>query len=573
MKIMEKMNIEKGREKSEIISRIGIPLLIFFILMFSVSYVSAYERVCLGYGDPYPDGRVCYHDLCITCQTDEGGPAHPGNCNDLPGACTIGGEGSVDVTPPEITVNSPVEGGVYSGRRVLFDIDSNEPASFYYIDNINGRGRWSRVAANTDDILKSISFKDGLNDITIKAIDVHNNEAFSSMQFYVDSKKPKIKGTLPKKGFSGGDFSVSFQEENPVSAILHYGVSGDMREGVVDIDNNCDMDRGTYDCDISVGLNDFDGSEIVYFFELTDLAGNVDTSKPLTLGVDVSDPIIDNLRYEKDGKKVNFYIEIDEAFLDEVVYSYDDRGKIKERKICSKLNDGICEGKASFKDGNWDIDVIVRDEAGNSVSQALSFLVDSKKPKIKSTSPKKGFASGEFNIEFVEGSPVSSVLYYGVSEDMREANVNLGGCLIDGEKYSCGVSVDLTDFEGEDITYWFSVKDVAENVVENKPVSLTVDLTYPVLVNSEGFWVQGMGKDNRYIYFDMEIDEDNLDEVSYIDWNDKNPKWKKLCSKLDSFNKCIKKKSFKKGVHDVDIQIIDEAGNAFGISVVGFEVV
>ena len=49
---------------------------------------------------------------------------------------------------PAITINSPNNGDVFDSRRVLFDIELNEPSSLYYTDNINGRGRWKRIGTN-----------------------------------------------------------------------------------------------------------------------------------------------------------------------------------------------------------------------------------------------------------------------------------------------------------------------------------------------------------------------------------------------------------------------------------------
>jgi hypothetical protein len=573
--MMIKNKISEKISGADIKSRILIPLIVFAILLISTSYVSAYQKLCLGYGEGIPDDDyVCWHTLCMVCVTDAFNPTHPGNCNDINGCSVLDGGGNVDGNPPELTINGPIEGNVYSGRKVLFDITSNEPASFYYIDNINGRGRWKKIASNKHELLKKVSFKDGFNDITIKAMDRNHNEVTYDYTFYVDSKKPKLKRSYPKKGFSSGDFGVEFVEENPVDLILHYGVIGAMRTKIVDIATDC-IDGGKgYSCDTSVDLADFDGQSINYYFELTDIAGSTDTGDSTLLGVDITSPVINDLQFEKDGKKVYFTIDIDEAFLEEVYYSYEDRGRIKEKKLCSKLENGICNGKASFKDGNWDINVVVLDEAGNSVSQPLSFLIDSKVPKIKKTYPKKGFSSGDFRVEFVESDPVSSTLYFGgIDGTLWESSVDLGECNVDGDKYDCEVSVDLADFYGQAIAYFFSVEDVAGNVVVSKPIGLIVDITPPVLLNPDTFWEQGLDKNNKNIYFDFEIDELNLEEVSYIDWNDSRPKWKKLCSRLDSDGHCIKKKSFKKGMHDVDVSIMDEAGNAVGFSLDEFEVI
>jgi len=101
---------------------------------------------------------------------------------------------------------------------------------------------------------------------------------------------------------------------------------------------------------------------------------------------------------------------------------------------------------------------------------------------------------------------------------------------------------------------------------------LDVDTQFPVLENPDDFWEQGEGKKNKYIYFNFEVDEENFDEITYIDWNDRRPRWRRLCSRLKN-GVCEKKKSFRRGGHEVDIQIMDEAGNAVSTERLEFWVV
>jgi len=373
------MKINKNMKK-EIKARVLVPLLLFAILLISVSYVSAYQRLCLGYGEGIPgDDYICWHTRCIVCVTDDFHPTHPNYCADITG-CSALGDGTVDVTPPELTVNSPVEGEVYPSRKVLFDIESNEPASFYYLDNIFGRNKWKRLASNVNEISKGISQKDGFKDITIKAVDRNGNAAFYDVQFYVDSRAPKIKKSYPKKGFANGDFSVEFVEENPVSLFLHYGNSGTgYRSAELDVGTDCyDGGRGKYYCETGVVLDDYNQQDIEYWFELTDLAGTaVESKKRITLSVDTSAPDLlnpDDFWEQGSGRKnkyIYFYLEIDEPNLDEVSYiDWNDR-RPRWRKLCSRLKDGHCIKKKSFKKGWHDVDVQVLDEAGNAVGYSL----------------------------------------------------------------------------------------------------------------------------------------------------------------------------------------------------------
>ena len=137
-----------------------------------------------------------------------------------------------------------------------------------------------------------------------------------------------------------------------------------------------------------------------------------------------------------------------------------------------------------------------------------------------------------------------------------------------GRNQECNFEIDLSEYGWDEIYYYFELTDVAGNVVESKPVLVKVDTTPPVLLNPNDFVWQGEGRQSRYVYFDMEIDEDNFDEVSYIDWEDRRPRERRLCSRLDSDKRCEKKKLFRRGDHEITVYINDLAGNSVEKNVV-----
>src|SRR3989344_6926120 len=202
--------------------------MIFLIGFFVVDEVDAYQKLCLDYGQSVPSNDnpryTWWHDLCQICVTDNLYPTAPYKCNGLSGCGSLGtNNGSIDQESPELVVNSPVDGEVYNSRSIPFDITSNEPVSLYYIDNVDGRGRWRRMYSSTMSYSRILSFKDGLNNITIKGTDKKGNVVEVIRAFYVDSKKPQIRGTEPRRGFSDGWFEVEISEENLVGVKLHYG--------------------------------------------------------------------------------------------------------------------------------------------------------------------------------------------------------------------------------------------------------------------------------------------------------------------------------------------------------------
>jgi len=375
------------RQQKLIIAIVGIMLILFLL-----PYISAYKLLCLGYEESVPENNpryTCHHDMCQICVTDNLFPTAPYRCNGLQG-CESTGEGGVDQEPPEFEIMSPTEGEVYSSRKVLFEMRSNEPSTFSYIDNIKGRGRWKKIASNIFNYIRERRLGEGHNSLTFKAVDRHGNFMEIVRDFYVDSKKPKISKTYPKKGFSNGDFSVEFKEENPSGLVLHYGNNyAGFREHELDIEEDCYIHKSRYYCDVSVDVFYYDGEIIEYWFELEDIARSVAVSKKVLLEVDMTGPVLINnnvIGGESDSfwsqgkgrynKYIYFNMIIEEDNFDEVFYSYEDsRGRIREKRICSRLKDGKCVKRVSFRRGNQFLDVQIVDKAGNAVGYGLEFEV------------------------------------------------------------------------------------------------------------------------------------------------------------------------------------------------------
>ncbi|MEK6885026.1 MAG: hypothetical protein AABY22_35670 [Nanoarchaeota archaeon] len=261
---------------------------------------------------------------------------------------------------------------ISNSKKVIFEINSSEPGTFYY-KNFD-ESKWKKLAQGIS-YNRAVSLKEGPNNITIRGVDLSGNIAELNRSFSIDSKAPKITKTSPKKGFSDGSFTLEFKEENPKELKLHYGNSDTgMRETVVNL-NNCTKIKTRNVCNIDVNLNDYNGEQIQYWFELKDIADSIAQSRPVFLDVDAVDPVINNINYTIIIKSVQFKINITEDHFDIVEYldSTDDNPKWK--KLCSKLKDNICIAKKSFTSGEHDLSIQVIDEAGNSVAEGISFVI------------------------------------------------------------------------------------------------------------------------------------------------------------------------------------------------------
>lgn len=561
-------------------------LIVSFMFVVAVvllsSGVLADQKVllCLGNGEkilysecnPVIPDFTCFGTQCQRCvtQLDNGAfcPTSPNSCNGLGLECNVisgGGGGTIDAEAPILIVNSPIQDEIYNGRRVLFDLETNEPSTLTYTDD--GGRRIKNLGRNLFSYSRQLNLKDGPNTVTIFAADRNDNTAEHVVSFFVDSTKPRLGRPSPSRGYANGVFEIYFTEVNPDSLILNYGneVVG-FRTASVDL-NTCNTVRNKVYCSIEVALADYDGDEISYYFELTDIADNKVSSRPISLLVDDSDPVIESLVFETDKRNVFFTIEVTEPFLDSVFYRYvDNRGREIEKKICSRLKDGVCSGKASFRDGDYTIEVVARDDAGNEYKESISFSIDSRAPRFRSNEPKRGFANGEFTVVYDETNPNSLVLNYGNDETgFRDSVLNLDDCTEGRRGTSCTANVDLDDYDGEEISYHFAMEDKVGNSVQSRSVKLDVDITDPVILDDPIF-TQGVDRNARNIYFDFEIEEDNFDEVFYVDRADPMGRERRICSRLRN-DRCIRRVSFRPGHYVLDIQVVDEAANSVGTSI------
>lgn len=276
----------------------------------------------------------------------------------------------------ELQINSPTE-GFYQERRIQFNVSVGESVDkIVYIDNADDRPR-EKILCNRNcegygnDRLKFQSFRDGVHSVTFKALidDVVVNE--KTVLFVTDSKNPKILRTGPWRGFASGLFITTFREENPKRLTLIYG--GLSKE--VDIDDECLLERGTYICETNADLNDFDGLEISYYFRLEDVVGNADESREITLTVDQTSPVINSFDYSINRRNVEFDFDVDEENFDKIIYS-DLTANSSEKTLCSKLKNGQCHVKRTFKIGEHNLQIKVLDKAGNSETREVQFVVE-----------------------------------------------------------------------------------------------------------------------------------------------------------------------------------------------------
>lgn len=237
-------------------------------------------------------------------------------------------------------------------------------------------------------------------------------------------------------------------------------------------------------------------------------------------------------------------------------FKFSDNGD-RLRTLCRKCSS--YSKRKAFDEGFHELTIFGMFDAGD-VTERINFTVDTKKPKIIKTNPTRGFATGLFEVEFEEENPISLFLNYGNNvAGYRSDELNINECSIKKGKHYCNESVNLQDYDLQEIEYNFNITDIIGKFDKSKTKKVNVDVSAPI-INSFNYT-----QEKRYIIFTLNITELNFEEINYIDFNETRLRWRTLCSKLKD-GLCKKRKYFRKGEHNVTIEILDKAGNSVSIN-------
>lgn len=280
----------------------------------------------------------------------------------------------VDTTSPTVIVNKPDQTIVptYSERRVPFDIliaepQTTAPIELNYIDLEDPRGRSRRLCRGCTEYNRDISFRDGFHRVQITAEDEAGNSDEEIVEFYVDSRDPRISRTYPRRGHGNGNFTVQYQEDALVEVILYYEQYGN--EGQAST-TNCPSGRREQ-CRIYVpGLNN---GLLTYYFSLEDKAGTIVLSREEEIMIDTTKPEFD-LNSPKEGEAYDRYAPFDITGLDEkVTLEYLDHEETRQRfrRLCSNCESYV--RNKPFRRGPHDVVIRATDLAGNRYQQQVQF--------------------------------------------------------------------------------------------------------------------------------------------------------------------------------------------------------
>jgi hypothetical protein len=219
-------------------------------------------------------------------------------------------------------------------------------------------------------------------------------------------------------------------------------------------------------------------------------------------------------------------------------------------------------------DGHHNFKIRATDSFGNVKEKNISLTIDSEAPVIKKTFPEeKKFNNGLFGIIFIEENPEKLILTYGnIQKGYADKELNLENCSQKNKEETCQIEINLSGYDSQDLEYWFNLTDVSGRSKKSKSANTKVDFSKPLINNSE-YNIKA-----RKVKFFLEVFETNFYKINYIDYKERSPRFKILCSKLKN-NICEKQISFAEGQHNVTIEVLDKAGNKEEIKNLIFDIV
>ncbi len=219
----------------------------------------------------------------------------------------------------------------------------------------------------------------------------------------------------------------------------------------------------------------------------------------------------------------------------------------RARRLCRDCEEyGSERAKTqSFSDGNHSLNIYSSDGVMN---ETFFFIVDSKEPRISRIEPRnRGYCTGLFSVKYSEDNPEHVYLH------INEETIDWTHCE-GGRNEECEGFYPLDQYEGETITFSFSIQDLFWTEKYRKDYECTVDTTPPHIIDDQ-LWVDG-----RYIHFNVSLDAEN--DIMYIDNAERRPRERRLCGNCEDYGlDRDRKKSFRSGFHNITLIAEDDAGN------------
>ena len=255
----------------------------------------------------------------------------------------------------------------YDAKKILVDLSTSiEAEKIEY--STDGGIKFKTLCKNCDSYSNKLTFSEGANSLIVKATFFGSETDSEIVNFYVDSKKPKITKQYPSdKKYTNGTFYVVYTEDNLKQVSLYY-------KGIDELDyqhvtrTDCPAGKNKQ-CNFFVNLAAYEGEKINYKFVVENHAAET-SSKTYTETVDTILPAITinsptNTIYHS-------RIPLDIIVTEDVKLEYSDNGG-RFVTLCSSCH--VLNVRRSFGIGSHVLTIRATDKAGNTDIESVEFTV------------------------------------------------------------------------------------------------------------------------------------------------------------------------------------------------------
>ncbi len=475
---------------------------------------------------------------------------------------TTGGEETpdIEIAPVENTdslcsIGSPINKEVYNTQRIFFNISSEKKLeSIKYIDYSDRDPAWRTLCSKCKGYENEKILEGGWHNISIKCKSSRGEWSYN-LEFLNDYTRPRISLLKPSSGFSNGsDFRVKYTEDNLKSVLFWVrnatAEGSDKPQVELFVLAHCPFchqaEKGLLPVVDLLGGN-FDFKIRFVHFMLHGEEEKEETYRQVCIREEQPEKYVDYLRcfaksgdYESCLDDADIEVrELEECFFNRAEGYYAEDANLSEAY-------GI-EGTPTLVINGIKTEFVQRSAASSLrlICSQLDKVPDECFSCLSSQDPFPGFWDYDA-FECEEGQVLGDWVWKQCPS---------------GKNQECSFDADLSEFDGQDIEYFFAVRDLAGNVDVSRPVKVRADVSMPI-TNNGLFWEQGSGREKRFIYFSFSITEENFDKITYS-YTDSKGRLKEgiLCNNLRD-GICKKKKSFLPGDYDLAIEVLDKAGNS-----------
>ncbi|NOZ59829.1 MAG: hypothetical protein GXO66_09705 [Euryarchaeota archaeon] len=274
---------------------------------------------------------------------------------------------TVDLTPPSISLTSPLNGSIYTTRNVTLNGTSTEEVSWSYV--LNGRSGYP------SGLPASLSADEGANRLLVRAVDRAGNAAVAEVSFTVDTSPPTAASS------AGSSVRVDVNSSYNLSWRLYDNLAGGYYRLLLNGSPLVDWRPWSNATAVEAAVDTSRLVEYVYTLEFNDSAGWLAVSRVVVDVIDPSPPVI-NITSPADGALYSTAQLLINATADRAVHTW--LWSLNGSQNQSFTPPAVVN---LTSDGTYVLDIWANSTSGAMGHASVSFSVDTTPPAVVIASP------------------------------------------------------------------------------------------------------------------------------------------------------------------------------------------